>query len=288
MKSMIIGGIILIIALMAGTYFVAGDAFNTDDYINALTFLGAAAIITISTFVVLKYVNQIKNDTVSGELVEENWDGIGKYKNPIPTGWAIAFIGTIIWLFWYMIFGYPITGFSQIGQWNEETNEYNAKFEQKWVNPSKETLNAMGQSVFLVQCSPCHGVDAEGINGKAQDLTRRMSKEQVEFSIRNGSNHLVEAYPAGMPPMMIQDDKDIADVSAYVANGFKGEQPTAYATCAACHGNWKEGDDAICLAELKLGFIAQSCLAQGLSTMLANLFSMRSFIKVMSCPIRAH
>lgn len=46
--------------------------------------------------------------------------------------------------------------------------------------------------------------------------------------------------------------------------------------------NWKEGDDAICLAELKAGFIAQSCLAQGLSTMLANLFSMRSYIKVMS------
>nr|AAC60378.1 calcium-activated potassium channel [Gallus gallus] len=44
--------------------------------------------------------------------------------------------------------------------------------------------------------------------------------------------------------------------------------------------NWKEGDDAICLAELKLGFIAQSSLAPGLSTMLANLFSMRSFIKI--------
>nr|XP_043901547.1 calcium-activated potassium channel subunit alpha-1 isoform X19 [Solea senegalensis] len=44
--------------------------------------------------------------------------------------------------------------------------------------------------------------------------------------------------------------------------------------------NWKEGDDAICLAELKAGFIAQSCLAQGLSTMLANLFSMRSFIEI--------
>ncbi|XP_059802536.1 calcium-activated potassium channel subunit alpha-1a isoform X5 [Hypanus sabinus] len=44
--------------------------------------------------------------------------------------------------------------------------------------------------------------------------------------------------------------------------------------------NWREGDDAICLAELKLGFIAQSCLAPGLSTMLANLFSMRSFVKI--------
>ena len=32
---------------------------------------------------------------------------------------------------------------------------------KKWENPSEETLKAMGQSTFLVQCAPCHGVDAE-------------------------------------------------------------------------------------------------------------------------------
>ena len=264
MKSMVIGGIILIIALMAGTYFVAGDAFNTDDYINALTFLGAAAIITISTFVVLKYINQMKNDTASGELADENWDGIGEYKNAVPTGWAIAYIGVIIWMFWYFTVGYPINGFSQIGQWNEETNEYNAKFESKWQNPNEQTLNAMGQSIFLVQCAPCHGVDAEGIAGKAQDLTKRISKEQVEYIIRNGANNLTEAYPGGMPPMMLSEDADIKEVSAYVANGFKGEQPAAYATCATCHGDNGEGmpmvgpniksyDDSIVIAVLKQG-----------------------------------
>ena len=264
MKSMVIGGIILIIALMAGTYFVAGDAFNSDDYINTLTFLGAAAILTISTFVVLKYINQMKNDTASGELADENWDGIGEYKNPVPTGWAIIYVGAIIWMFWYFTVGYPINGFSQIGQWNEETNEYNAKFKEKWTNPNEQTLNAMGQSIFLVQCAPCHGVDAEGIAGKAQDLTKRISKEQVEYTIRNGSNHLTEAYPGGMPPMMLSEDADIKEVSAYVANGFKGEQPAAYATCAACHGDNGEGmpmvgpniksyDDSIVIAVLKQG-----------------------------------
>ena len=264
MKSMVIGGIILIIALMAGTYFVAGDAFNSDDYINTLTFLGAAAILTISTFVVLKYINQMKNDTASGELADENWDGIGEYKNPVPTGWAIIYVGTIIWMFWYFTMGYPINGFSQIGQWNEETNEYNAKFKEKWTNPNEQTLNAMGQSIFLVQCAPCHGVDAEGIAGKAQDLTKRISKEQVEYTIRNGSNHLTEAYPGGMPPMMLSEDADIKEVSAYVANGFKGEQPAAYATCAACHGDNGEGmpmvgpniksyDDSLVTAVLKQG-----------------------------------
>lgn len=264
MKSMVIGGIILIIALMAGTYFVAGDAFNSDDYINTLTFLGAAAILTISTFVVLKYINQMKNDTASGELADENWDGIGEYKNPVPTGWAIIYVGTIIWMFWYFTVGYPINGFSQIGQWNEETNEYNAKFKEKWTNPNEQTLNAMGQSIFLVQCAPCHGVDAEGIAGKAQDLTKRISKEQVEYTIRNGSNHLTEAYPGGMPPMMLSEDADIKEVSAYVANGFKGEQPAVYATCAACYGDNGEGmpmvgpniksyDDSLVTAVLKQG-----------------------------------
>ncbi|MDD2640824.1 MAG: hypothetical protein PHS65_07505 [Arcobacteraceae bacterium] len=78
MKSMVIGGIILIIALMAGTYYVAGDAFSFgEDYINDLTMLAALAIIGITVFVALKYVNQIKNDTAGGELAEEKWDGIG-------------------------------------------------------------------------------------------------------------------------------------------------------------------------------------------------------------------
>jgi len=41
--------------------------------------------------------------------------------------------------------------------------------------------------------------------------------------------------------------------------------------------DWNRGDDTVCLAELKLGFIAQSCLAPGFSTLMANLFTMRSY-----------
>ena len=256
MKSMVIGGIILIVALMAGTYFVAGDAFDTDDYINSLTMLGALAIIVITVFVALKYVNQMKNDTASGELAEERWDGIGEYRNAIPTGWGLAFIGVIVWGLWYMTVGYPTNGFSQIGQWNEETLEYNAKFASKWENPSEDTLIAMGESTFLVQCSPCHGVDGEGIEGKAQDLTKRILKSSVEHVIKNGANNFTTSYPGGMPPMMLTEPADIEAVSAYVAGGFKGEQPAMYSVCAGCHGadgkgmafvapNIAEYDDAV-------------------------------------------
>eukprot|EP01155_Anaeramoeba_flamelloides_P046768 Anaeramoba_flamelloidesc39943_g1_i1.p1 GENE.c39943_g1_i1~~c39943_g1_i1.p1 ORF type:complete len:298 (+),score=32.15 c39943_g1_i1:215-1108(+) len=237
MKSMWIGGIILIVALMAGTYFVAGDSFQLgEDYINDLTMLAGFAIITITVFVAMKYIQQMKNDKAGGELAEENWDGIGEYRNPIPTGWGLAFIGTLVWLMWYWTVGYPTNGFSQIGQWNEEVNEYNAKFESKWQNATDTDLQAMGESIFLVQCAPCHGVDAEGIEGKAQNLTKRISKESVIYTIKNGSNSFKTAYPGGMPPMMLTDDAQIDEVATWIANGANGEAPASYAVCAGCHG----------------------------------------------------
>jgi cytochrome c oxidase cbb3-type subunit 3 len=218
MKSMVIGGIILIVALMAGTYFMAGDSFSLgEDYINDLTMLAGLAIIAITVFVALKYVNQIKNDTASGELAEENWDGIGEYKNDIPAGWGLSFIGVIVWMLWYFFVGYPTNQFSQIGQWNEETLEHKAKFESKWANISSADLANMGQSVFLVQCAPCHGVDGEGIDGKAQDLTDAMYAgfpvEALEYSIAAGKKGSIGVMPAFQDMLT---DTQIKAVSTYV------------------------------------------------------------------------
>ncbi|MBD3795884.1 MAG: c-type cytochrome [Epsilonproteobacteria bacterium] len=235
MNSLVKGGIVLIVILMAATYFMAGDAFQLgDDYINDLTMLGALAIITITVGVALKYVNQIKNDVASGTLVEDNWDGIGEYSNNIPVGWGAIFIIVLIWQLWYFFIGYPTNQFSQIGQYNDEVKEYNDKFASQWSNVDASGLQAMGESVFLVQCAPCHGVDAQGINGKAQDFTHRMSKEQILSVIKNGQQGL--GYPMGaMPPMMAQG-ADAEAVAAYVADGMKGQAPVAFAACSSCHG----------------------------------------------------
>ncbi|KAK4468280.1 hypothetical protein MN116_008432 [Schistosoma mekongi] len=40
--------------------------------------------------------------------------------------------------------------------------------------------------------------------------------------------------------------------------------------------NWEGGDEIICFSELKLGFLAQSCIAPGFSTLVTNLFTMHS------------
>jgi cytochrome c oxidase cbb3-type subunit 3 len=263
MKNLVIAGIILIVALLSGTWLAVGDSFNSDDYINVLTLVGAVAVITITVFVVIKYVNQMKNDNANGELSEENWDGIGEYKNPVPTGWAIMFIGTIVYMLWYFTMGWPINSFSQIGQWNEETLDHNEKFEKTWKNPSKEDLTAMGQSTFLVQCAPCHGATGEGINGKAHDLTKRINKEQVLHVINNGANNLKEEYPGGMPAGMAFGE-GAEKVAEYVAGGFKGEAPAEYMACAGCHGmdgkgmpyvapNIREYDDALISSVLNNG-----------------------------------
>ena len=41
--------------------------------------------------------------------------------------------------------------------------------------------------------------------------------------------------------------------------------------------SWSARDQVICLSEMKLGFMASGCLAPGFSTLLANLFVMRSY-----------
>lgn len=235
MSSLMIKALAFAAALIIATIVVVKQMnIDLSDPINMITMIGAVAIAVLTFGVSAKYINQMKTDTAGGELAEENWDGIGEYKNELPGGWAYSFLGTIIWALWYWIAGYPVNAFSQIGQYNEEVKAYNTKFETVHKNADAATLQQMGESIFLVQCAPCHGTTGDGLSGKAHDFTSRISKEQVLAVIKNGSNQL--GYQMGaMPPMMAQG-KDAEDIATYVAGGMKGEQPAAFAACASCHG----------------------------------------------------
>ncbi|MCF6206911.1 MAG: c-type cytochrome [Sulfurovum sp.] len=216
---------------------------DLSDPINLLTMIGAIAIAVLTAGVSAKYISQMKTDKAGGELAEENWDGIGEYKNELPSGWAYSFLGTLIWALWYWQFGYPVNAFSQIGQYNEEVKAYNQKFEEVHKNADKATLQQMGESIFLVQCAPCHGTTGDGLSGKAQDFGARMSKEQVLHVINNGQNQL--GYPMGAMPPGMASGKDAEDIAAYVASGMKGEQPAAFAACASCHGADGKGNNGM-------------------------------------------
>ena len=84
-----------IVAAMLGFTYVAMDIKGglNGDIVNMLAILGAVVLVIATVFVVTKYVRQMQSDTASGELADENWDNIGEYKNPLPMGWAIIFLG---------------------------------------------------------------------------------------------------------------------------------------------------------------------------------------------------
>ena len=210
------------------------------DDMTAITMGGAIAVATITAAVAVKYINQIKTDTSGGELAEENWDGIGEYKNELPSGWAYSFLALFLWSMWYGLIGYPVNAYSSIGEYNEEVIAYNKKFEEIHKNADDVTLKEMGESIYLVQCAQCHGTTGDGLSGKAQDFTSRLTKEQILDVINNGSNQL--GYAMGMmPPGMLQGAQ-AEEVAAYVAGGMKGEQPVSFAACSSCHGTDGQGN----------------------------------------------
>jgi len=244
MNALMIKALAFAAVLIAATIFVVIQMdIDLNDTINAITMGGAIAIAVIVAAVTTKYINQMKTDTASGELADENWDGIGEYKNELPSGWAYSFLAVFMWSMWYGLIGYPVNGYSQIGEYNEEVLAYKEKFEALHKDADKNTLQQMGESIFLVQCAPCHGNTGDGLSGKAQDLTKRMSKEQLLDVINNGSNKL--GYPMGMMPPGMAQGAQAEEIAEYVAGGMKGTAPASFAVCTSCHGADGKGNNGM-------------------------------------------
>ena len=257
MNKLYLWGIIIIAAMLGFTYMsVMGSKGGlNDDIVNMLAVAGAVALVIITVFVVIKYVRQMQTDRAQGELAEENWDGIGEYKNELPMGWAIMFMGTIIWGMWYWVAGYPVNAYSQIGEYNEDVKAHNAKFEKEYASITGDRLVEMGESVFLAECKVCHGIAADGIDGKAANLNVRIEENSVKYTIEHGSNNHLLGTEMPMPDRnglfnantgALITDAEIDAVSAYVANGMKGAGADIFAgTCAACHGPDGKGIDYV-------------------------------------------
>jgi len=167
-------------------------------------------------------------------------DASSDLKNELPAGWAYSFLGVMIWAIWYFLWGYPLNAYSQIGEYNQEVKNYQKKFEAKWKNPSADVLKDMGESIFLVQCAPCHGETGDGLDGKAHDFTHRLSKKQVLAVIKGGQHQL--KYQMGAMPAGLAQGKQAEEIAAWIAGGMKGKAPDSWGTCAGCHGQDGKGN----------------------------------------------
>jgi len=254
MNTLYLWGIIITVAMIGATCLSVGmsEGGLNGDIVNILTVAAALALIIITVFVVIKYVRQMQTDTAGGELADESWDNIGEYKNPVPMGWAIIYLGTMIWGMWYFLVGYPVNAYSQIGEYNEDSAAHNAKYEAQYKDITGDRLVEMGESVYLAECKVCHGLSADGIDGKAANLNVRLEENVVKDVVLNGSNNYLMGSENPMPDRngLMNANKDYAPitdaeidlVSKFVANGMTGEGADVFAgTCASCHGEDGKG-----------------------------------------------
>jgi len=258
MNKLYLWGIVITAAMLGATYVTVGYQKGglNGDIVNMLAIAGAVALVIITVFVVIKYVRQMQTDTATGELADESWDDIGEYKNPVPFGWAIIFIGTMIWGMWYFLVGYPVNAYSQIGEYNEDVATHNAKFEKEYADVKGNRLVAMGESVYLVECVACHGLNADGNNEvDAADLNVRISAKSVKYVIKHGSNNKLLGTEMAMPDRnglfntntnALITDAEIEKVAKFVANGMTGEGSDIFAgVCSSCHGADGKGMDYV-------------------------------------------
>jgi cytochrome c oxidase cbb3-type subunit 3 len=199
---------------------------------NTINYLGAAGFIVcvlISLFVIGLYFKQIKDHKGGGETEAGEWDGIKEFSNPLPVGWTISFILALVWAIAYWTYLYPLNTYSQIGEWNQESKEWSKQFEAKWQNPSQDTLVKMGKSVFLAQCSQCHGLTADGNSGRAADLRKyadstqfppEVSKDIIVSFAQYGTGGAVGAQGIGIMPSFeaagVLSEKQYEAVAAYL------------------------------------------------------------------------
>ena len=258
MNKLYLWGTIITIAMLAATYVTVGyqEGGLNGDIVNMLAVAGAVALVIITVFVVIKYVRQMQTDTAEGELADESWDNIGEYKNPVPMGWAIMFLGTMIWGMWYFTVGYPVNAYSQIGEYNEDVAAHDKKFETEYADIKGDKLVEMGESVYLVECVACHGLNADGNDEiDAADLNARISAKSVKHVVENGSNNQLLGMEMPMPDRnglfnattgALITDAEIDAVASYVANGMSGAGADVFAgTCSACHGEDGKGMDYV-------------------------------------------
>ena len=221
---------------------------NLQDSVNVLSLIGACIIILVTVFVVGRMFAQMKEKKGAVELDAHSFDGIGELKSPVPFGWKLVYLLAIIWMIWYFLWGYPLNSYSQIGEYNKEVQLHNAKFEEKFKNLSQDEKIAMGTNLFLVQCSACHGITGDGINGKAQNLNVWGSEAAIAETIEKGSKGMDYI----MPEMLGAEDlgiakEDIPAIAAYVAKEISAIKKTQnehlvergrelFANCTSCHG----------------------------------------------------
>ncbi|HEY3300194.1 MAG TPA: cytochrome-c oxidase, cbb3-type subunit III [Methylophilaceae bacterium] len=214
-------------------------------------------------------VNTSAGDNTSGHVWDED---IREMNNPLPRWWVGLFIITIIFGLGYLA-AYPGLGtyaggleWSEAKQYDQEVEAANkalAPMYAKFAAMSVENLakdpeaKAIGERIFMNNCSQCHGSDARGSRGfpnlTDNDWLHGGSPDKIKETITGGRIGM-------MPPMAaaVGTEEDVKNVANYVLSlsGSVHDESRAalgkdkFVACAACHGADGKGNQAIGSANL--------------------------------------
>ena len=207
-----------------------------------------------------------KDDNTTGHVWDEN---LRELNNPLPRWWLWLFILTIVFALIYLVVFPGLGSYKGLLKWStQDEHQQDVTQLRTQVAPifaaysaqSVESLAAdrralaVGERLFMNNCSQCHGSDGAGSKG-FPNLTNANSAWLGE----RGAAHIVQTVTNGraglMPPMgaAVGSDDQINELAHYVLSlsgsphnevkAFSGK--AKFATCAACHGLDGKGNKAL-------------------------------------------
>lgn len=232
-------------------------------FISAIVIGGIVFCMTV-LFITSKSHDPSHTGESTGHVYDED---IVEMNNPMPRWWMWMFIITcvfgVIYLFLFPGLGdyKGQLGWTQVKQYEQEVKESNerlAPIYAKFTSMSPEDVAkdakamAIGERLFMNNCSQCHGSDAHGSRGfpnlTDNDWLYGGSPETIKETITNGRHGM-------MPPMAqaVGNADDVKNVANYVLSLSKSTHDASraapgkekFAVCAACHGAEGKGNQAI-------------------------------------------
>ena len=196
------------------------------------------------------------------------WDGdLRELNNPMPRWWVVLFIITIVFSFAYLLM-YPglgsakgLLGWSSADAYTQEQARANAQLATVYARYASMSAGdlahdkaamAIGERLFVNNCSGCHGSDARGGKGFPNltdgDWLYGGSPETIVQTVTQGRQ-------GTMPPMAaaLGSAQDVDNVANYVLSLSNSAHDTAAAeaghakfiVCAGCHGVDGKGNQAV-------------------------------------------
>ena len=209
------------------------------------------------------------NDNTTGHV----WDGdLREMNNPLPRWWVWLFIITVVFALAYLAM-YPGLGsyagkfgWSQVSQYDAEVIKGNKEVEPLYAKfngmkpedvAGDAQAMAIGERLFMNNCSQCHGSDARGSKGfpnlTDNDWLHGGAPANIKETVTNGRI-------GNMPPMAaaVGTPDDVRNLANYVLSLSNSPHDSVKASlgkakfgaCAACHGVDGKGNQAIGSANL--------------------------------------